>query len=44
MPYLGKTLFQYSDSLKLDRTKQEQWTSEPLFVTYSLMDSLGTRS
>ena len=44
MPYLGKTLFQYSDSLKLDRTKQEQWISEPLFITYSLMDSLGTRS
>jgi hypothetical protein len=44
MAYLGKALFQFSNSLKLDRTKQERWISEPLLVTYSLMDSLGTRS
>lgn len=44
MAALSGTIFQYSDLVKLDRTKQELWTTEPGFVDYSLMDSLGNRS
>jgi len=44
MPYLGRTIFQFSNSLKLDRTKQERWMTEPYFEDYSLADSLGNRS
>ena len=38
------TIFQYSDSVKLDRTKQETWTSENAILEISSLDSLGNRS
>ena len=44
MPFLTSATFQYSDAIKLDRTKQERWMTEPYFYDYSLMDSLGNRS
>ena len=44
MPLLTSTTFQFANAIKLDRTKQERWITEPYFRTYSLMDSLGNRS
>ena len=44
MPYLAGTTLQFSDTIKLDRTRQERWISEPNFKEYALLDSLGNRS
>ena len=44
MADLLSTIFQYSDSIRLDRTKQERWTTESQFRDYALIDSLGNRS
>ena len=37
MTELLSTTFQYSDSIKLDRTTQERWITEPYFKDYSLI-------
>ena len=44
MAYLAGTTLQFSDTIKLDRTRQERWISEPNFKEYALLDSLGNRS
>ena len=44
MADLLSTQFQFSNFVKLDRTKQERWITETHFKEYSLVDSLGNRS
>jgi hypothetical protein len=44
MADLLSTIFQFSNFVKLDRTKQERWITETHFRDYSLVDSLGNRS
>jgi len=44
MADLLSTTFQYSNFVKLDRTKQERWITETHFKDYSLIDSIGNRS
>ena len=44
MAEILSTIFQYSNFVKLDRTKQERWITESYFKDYSLIDSIGNRS
>ena len=44
MAALAGTHFQFSDRVRLDRTKQEIWTTDAAVARISLLDSIGNRS